>query len=78
MDSLVPGALHWWAGVGNDGLIADCISGCRKGINIGQKLAEKESLGQKHITANPLPHNCTLPENYIRLLAPMKISTLRK
>ena len=29
---------------GNDRLIADCISGCRKAINIVQKLAEKEPL----------------------------------
>ena len=34
-------------GVG-DLLIADCISGCRKAINIGQKLAEKEPLGLKY------------------------------
>ena len=27
---------------------ADCISGCRKAINIGQKLAEKEPLGLKY------------------------------
>ena len=27
---------------------ADCISGCRKAINSGQKLAEKEPLGQKY------------------------------
>ena len=47
-DSLVPGTLCWWAGVGNDQLIADCISGCRKAMNIGQKLAEKEPLGLKY------------------------------
>ena len=44
---LVPGALHWWAGVGNDRLIGDCISGCRKAIHIGQKLAEKDPLRTK-------------------------------
>ena len=43
-DLLVPSALHWWAGVGNDRLIADCIYGCRKAINIEQKLAEKKPL----------------------------------
>ena len=32
-DSLVPGALRWWSGVGNDRSIAVCISGCRKAIN---------------------------------------------
>ena len=75
-DSLVPGALRWWAGVvwfpdpscmggalpyrkglgtklgragvGNDRSIADCISGCRKAVKIGQKLAEKEPLGLKY------------------------------
>ena len=31
-DLFVLGALHWWAGVGNDR-----ISGCRKAINIGQQ-----------------------------------------
>ena len=35
-------------GVGNDRSIADCISGCRKAISIGQKLAEKEPLGLKY------------------------------
>ena len=44
MNSLAPSALRWWAGVGNDRSIADCISGCRKVINIGQKLAEKNPL----------------------------------
>ena len=42
-DSLVPVALRWWVGVGNNQTIADCISVCRKAINIGQKLAEKRS-----------------------------------
>ena len=37
-------ALSWWVGVRS---IADCISGCKKAVNIGQKLAEKESLGLK-------------------------------
>ena len=37
--------------------------------NIGQKLAEK-ALDLKHITANPFPRNFTLPENYMRWLAP--------
>ena len=45
MDSLVPGALRWWAGVSNDQSIADWISDCRKAINVGQKIAEKEPLG---------------------------------
>ena len=58
------------SGVGNDLSIADCISGCRKAKNIGQKLAEKEPLGLKYITANLFPHNCTLPENYMCLSAP--------
>ena len=44
-DSLVPGTLRWWAGVGNDRSIADSISGC---YNIGQKLVEKEPLGLKY------------------------------
>ena len=35
--SFVSSALHWWAGVGNNRSIADCISGCRKAMNIGQK-----------------------------------------
>ena len=56
--------LSWSARVGNDRLIADCISGCKKAINIGQELAEKEPLALKYITGNPFPHNCTLPENY--------------
>ena len=47
-DSLVPGALRWWARVGNDRSIADCISGCRKAMKIEQKLAEKEPLGLKY------------------------------
>ena len=59
MDSLVPGALHWWAGVSNDQSIADWISDCRKAINVGQKIAEKEP---KLYTANLIPHNCTIPE----------------
>ena len=50
-------------GVGND-LVQ------KKAINTGQKLAEKETLSLKYITANPFPHNCTLPEIYIHLLAP--------
>ena len=53
-------ALRWWAGVGYDRSIADCISvflwgrdencisGCRKAMNIGEKLAEKEPLGLKY------------------------------
>ena len=48
MDSLVPGALRWRVGVGNNQSIANCISGCRKAINIGQKLAEKQYLGLKY------------------------------
>ena len=45
-DLLVPGALRWWLGVGNDQSIAVCISGRKKAIiNIGQKLAEKEPIG---------------------------------
>ena len=48
-DSLVPGALRWWVGVGNNQSIADYIFGCRKDINIGQKLIRS-------------PHNCALPE----------------
>ena len=40
-------------------------------INIGQKLAEKEPLGIKLSQLyNPFPHNCTLSENYMHLLAP--------
>ena len=46
---LVLSTLHWWAGVGNDQSIGDCISGCRKVINIEQKLAEKKPLGLKYI-----------------------------
>ena len=78
MDSLVPSALRWWAGVGNKGSIADCISEAK---NIGHKLAEKKPLGLNYTAANPFPHNFTLPENYMRLLAPhenkhpLKIST---
>ena len=67
MDSLVPSTLSWWARVGNNGSIADRIS---EAINIGHKLAEKKPLGLNYIAANPFPHNCTLPENYMRLLAP--------
>ena len=37
---------------------------------LGHKLAEKEPLGLKYITAGPLPNNCTLPEYYMHLLAP--------
>ena len=70
MNSLVPSALRWWVGIGKDRLITDCISGCRKAINIGQKLAEKEPVGLKYITANPFRHKCTLPENYMCLLVP--------
>ena len=40
-DFLVQGALCWFGGVGNNRSIADCTSGCREAINIGQKLAEK-------------------------------------
>ena len=67
---LVPGALRWWAEVGNDWSIADYISGFRKAISIGQKLAGKEPLGLKYITADLFLHNCTLPENDMNLLAP--------
>ena len=59
--------LCWWAGVGNDRSIADCISGCRNAIKIGQKLAKKEPLSLKYwgyITANPFPQKCTLPRVY--------------
>ena len=35
----------WWAGVGNHRSIADCISGCRKAMNIW---TEKEPLGLKY------------------------------
>ena len=45
MNSLVPGTLCWWVGIGSNWSIADCISGCRKAINIGQK---KEPLGLKY------------------------------
>ena len=75
-DLLVPSG---WERVGNDQSIADYISGHRKAINIGQKLAEKETLGLKCITANLF--SCTLQENYMCLLAPyeskhpLKIST---
>ena len=63
-DLLYPSA--WSVGVGNDRSIADCISGCRKAINIGQKLAaKKKTLGLKHTTTNLFPQNCTLPESYI-------------
>ena len=62
-------ALHWWAGVGNDRSIADCISGCRKAINIGQKLAEKEPLGLKY-TQLIHSHTTAHYQNYMRLLAP--------
>ena len=42
-------ALHCWGGGGGGfATIADCISGCRKAINIGQKLAEKEPLVLKY------------------------------
>ena len=50
-------------GVDNEWLIADCISGYSKAINIGRKSAEKEPLGLKYITANPFP-----PENSMCLL----------
>ena len=33
-DLLVLSALRWWAGVGNDQSIVDCISGSRTAINI--------------------------------------------
>ena len=45
-----------------------CISDSRTAINIRQKLAGKEPLGLKNITANSFPHNCTLPENYMHLV----------
>ena len=41
-------ALRWWAGAGNNRSIADRISGYRKPINIGQKLAEKQPLGLQY------------------------------
>ena len=56
MDSLVPGALHWWVGVGNDRSIAD--------------YSRKRTSRPKIYTANLFLHNCTLPENYMLLLAP--------
>ena len=48
MDSLDPSTLHWWALAAID-QIAD---GGRRATNMGHALAEKEPLGQKHITAN--------------------------
>ena len=41
-------------------------------MNIGQKLAEKEPASRpNYITAvNPFPHNRTLQENYMCILAP--------
>ena len=63
-DSLVPGALHSWAGVGNDQLIADGISGCREAINIGQKLAplglKYTQLIRSHTTARYQKITCLL------------------
>ena len=60
-------------GVSNDQMIADYISGFRKDINIGQNLALKKPLGLKYTyTVNPFPHNCVLPEYYMRLLAPLE------
>ena len=58
-DSLVPGASHWWVGVGNDQSISDCISDWWVGVgndrsisdcisgwkSYKQKIAIKESLG---------------------------------
>ena len=35
----VPTPMFMLAEVSNDRLIVDCISGCRKAINIGQKFA---------------------------------------
>ena len=71
IDLLVPGTLRWWPAVGNDRLIADCILGCRKAMNIGQKIAIKGPLGldytqliQSHTTVR------YHAENYMRLLAP--------
>ena len=72
MDSSVQNTLRWWAGVGNNRSIVDCISSCGKAINNG---AEKELLG---LTANPFPHNCTLPESYMCLLAPHENQHLSK
>ena len=60
----------WWAGFGHNRLISDCISGCRKAISIGKKLAEEEPLGLKYTQLILFPYNHTLPENYMRLLAP--------
>ena len=50
-----------------DQLLTVSLHGCTKALNIGQKLAEKEPR-PKIYTANP--HNCTLPENFLHLLAP--------
>ena len=55
MDLLVPSALSWWAGVGNDRLIAD------------KYWTESRP---KVYRANPFPHNRVLPEYYMRLLVP--------
>ena len=39
--------------VGNDQLIADCITGCRKAMNTGQKLAGKKNSRPKYILHKP-------------------------
>ena len=66
-DSLVPGSLLWWVGVGNNQSIADYIFGCRKAINIGQKLA---TLGLKYTQLIRSHTTVHYQKHYKRLLAP--------
>ena len=70
MDSLESGALRWWAGVGNDRSTADCISGCRNAINIGQKIVEKEPLGLKYTQLIQSHTTAHYQKNHMRLLSP--------
>ena len=55
----------------NDCSIADCISGFKNATSMmRQEFGKKEPLGLKCITVNPFLQNCTLPDDYMRLLAP--------
>ena len=44
-------------------------TGSEKSYKHWTELVEKEPLALQYIAANPSPHNCTLPANYMRLLA---------
>lgn len=54
-------ALCWWTGVGNNQLVAGFILKCYK-HGTGKTL--------KASKPNSFPHNCTLPDYYMGILAP--------